>query len=128
MFVFATDLTQKAWEPPVTKPQSYQVDASVGDTTDTSKFDNSAKEMDEGDQKKTTRDALTGVKLVSDKKPVLAIENTASSSLREQQANSDSRIRLLAPLISRLKKQAVNGKKYNSMKSVVLSVIRGFIR
>lgn len=100
IFIFASDLSLKAWQAPKYQSLSKQIDNSSKAKVTT--------------EKNSTIDPDTGVKIVKDAKSQenqLTTANSEADNSNQQQHDPDSRIMLLKPLLQRLKQQAVNGQK-----------------
>jgi protein involved in polysaccharide export with SLBB domain len=98
IIIFATDLSLSAWQPPAIRSVTQQINES-----------RSLAQVKSNQESR--RDALTGVRLVSDNSPKLTTSNSETDNQEQQRQEPYSRIHLLEPVIDRLKQQAVNEQK-----------------
>ena len=101
LFVFSTDISLNQWKMESVEKQSSE---SKNLFTNTEKQKISKKHSKK-------RDALTGIELVDSEKPKLTEQSGEKERKYTKKAHPYSRARLLAPLITRLKRQAVNEHK-----------------
>ncbi|MDW6002175.1 SLBB domain-containing protein [Vibrio mangrovi] len=112
VLVFATDLSLDNWQAePVKRDLSLPDRSSTRSSADSLDSPDGSVNKEKNHKKDTTRDALTGVTLVSEKESMLAVKDSEVDNQEQQQHEPASRVRLLEPLIARLKLQAVNGEK-----------------